>query len=218
MPTFVNDGETTTLFLFNQVISCFGIPKEIVTNHGSHFQNKMMVELALKLGFRQEHSSPYYAQGNGQVETVNKSLKFILQRTINKSRSNRHIMLYPALWAYQMSVKTATDTSSLEECLVYLEHLDEKHRDVSTINKAHKKRVKIQYDKFVRPRVFCEGELVLVYDQDKDALGAGKFNPMSYGPFIIKKVLEKGAHEFVDFDGNELAEPRNGLYLKKHYA
>lgn len=78
MPTIVNDGETIALFLFNQVISCFRIPKEIVTDHGIHFQNKMMVELALNLGLQQEHSSPYYPRANGQVEAVNKSLKFIL--------------------------------------------------------------------------------------------------------------------------------------------
>ena len=52
MPNFGNDSETTTLFLFNQFISCFGIPKEIVTDHGNHFQNNMMAELALKLGFQ----------------------------------------------------------------------------------------------------------------------------------------------------------------------
>ena len=88
MPTFGNDGETTALFLFNQVIARFGIPREIVTDHGSHFQNSMMAEMALKLGFRQEHSSPYYPQTNGKVEAVNKSLKTILQRTIDKHRSN----------------------------------------------------------------------------------------------------------------------------------
>ena len=37
MPTFGNDSETSALFLFNQVISHFGIPKEIVTDHGCHF-------------------------------------------------------------------------------------------------------------------------------------------------------------------------------------
>ena len=37
MPTFGNDGETSTLFLFNYVIARFGIPKKIVTDHGSHF-------------------------------------------------------------------------------------------------------------------------------------------------------------------------------------
>jgi hypothetical protein len=37
------------LFLFNQIISRFNIPREIVTDHGCHFQNKMMSELMSKL-------------------------------------------------------------------------------------------------------------------------------------------------------------------------
>jgi transposase InsO family protein len=76
---FKDDGETTNCFLFNQIIARFGILREIVTNHGSHFQNKMMSELMSKLGLRQENSSPYYPQANGQMEAVNKSLKTILQ-------------------------------------------------------------------------------------------------------------------------------------------
>ena len=49
-------------------------------------------------------------------------------------------------------------------------------------------------------------------------LGAGKFNPMWRGPYVVKRVLEKGAYELVDYKGTTLAEPRNGLYLKKYYA
>jgi hypothetical protein len=37
MMTFSNDGETTKLFIFNQTIARFDIPKEIVIDHGSHF-------------------------------------------------------------------------------------------------------------------------------------------------------------------------------------
>jgi hypothetical protein len=37
MPTFKHDGETTTLFLFNQIIARFDVPREIVIDHGSHF-------------------------------------------------------------------------------------------------------------------------------------------------------------------------------------
>ena len=99
MATFKDDGETTTLFLFNQIIARFSISKEIVTNHGSHFQNKMMYELTSNLGLRKEHSSPYYPQENGQVEAMNKSLKTILHQTINLARSNWHLMLFLELWA-----------------------------------------------------------------------------------------------------------------------
>ena len=62
MPTFKADGETAAFFVFNQIIARFGISKVIVTDHGSHFQNSMMTELTSMLGFRQEHSSPYYPQ------------------------------------------------------------------------------------------------------------------------------------------------------------
>ena len=107
MPTYKADEETATFFIFNQIIARFSIPKEIVTDHGSHFQNSMMTELTTMLGFKQEHSSSFYPQANGQVEAVNKTLKTILKRTINAARSNWHIMLYPSLWAYRTNVKTA---------------------------------------------------------------------------------------------------------------
>jgi hypothetical protein len=114
MPTFNNDGETTNLFIFNQIVARFIIPKEIVTDHVNHFQNKMMSELTSNFGLRQDHSSPYYPQENGQVEAVNKSLKTILQRTINSSKSNWHLMLYSELWSYQTSIKTAIGFSPFQ--------------------------------------------------------------------------------------------------------
>lgn len=40
MPTLSNDGETAALFIFNHVIARFGIPKEIVTDNGTHFKKK----------------------------------------------------------------------------------------------------------------------------------------------------------------------------------
>ena len=87
-----------------------------------------------------------------------------------------------------------------------------------TINEAHKNRVKNQYDKAIKPRVFSEGELVLLWDQDKEPLGAGKFKSMWLGPYIVSKFLKKRAYELIDYDGNKLLEPRNGIYLNKYYA
>ena len=54
MPTYAEDGKTTTLFLFNHLIASFGVPQTIVTDHGSHFHNEMMAKLSEKLGFHHE--------------------------------------------------------------------------------------------------------------------------------------------------------------------
>ena len=37
MPTVKSDGETAAYFVFNQIITRFGIPKELVTYHGLRF-------------------------------------------------------------------------------------------------------------------------------------------------------------------------------------
>jgi hypothetical protein len=60
MPTIKSNGKTASFFVFNQIIARFRIPKDIFTDHVSHFQNEMMKELASKIGFNKDHSSPYY--------------------------------------------------------------------------------------------------------------------------------------------------------------
>jgi len=212
-----------------------------------------MTELTSNLWFIEEHLSPYYLQVKGQVEDMNKSLKTILQWTINYAKSNCHLMFYLVLWVYGTSINTATsfapfqlayglevvlpikcqipslklemellpETSLLEEHLLYLEHIDELHHDATLSNEAHKQRVKCQYDQSILPWIFSQVNLVLVYDQDKHPMRAGNFKPMCFKPFIVKEVFKKGAYHQVDFDdfeGNYLAEPRNGLYLKKYYS
>ena len=86
--------------------------------------------------------------------------------------------------------------------MLHLEHLDEHRRDALTANEAHKNRVKNQYDKSVKTRIFSEGELVLLWDQDKETLRAGKFKSMWLGPYVVSNVLNKGAYELTDFKGN----------------
>ena len=97
--------------------------------------------------------------------------------------------------------------------MVHLEQLDEQRRDALVALEVNKCHVKVQYDKSVCPRRFSVGDLVLLWDQLKEPLGAGKFNPMWHGPYVVKRV-----YELVDYEGTALAEPRNGLYLKKYYA
>ena len=78
----------------------------------------------------------------------------------------------------KLAIEILPDTSSLEERLVHLEQLNEQHRDALVALEVNKHRFKVQYDNPVHPRRFSEGDLVLLWDQDKEPLGARKFNPM----------------------------------------
>ena len=89
----------------------------------------------------------------------------------------------------KLAVELLLETSPLEERLVHLEKLDEQRRYALVDLEVNKHRVKVQHDKSVRPRRFSEGDLVLLWDQLKEPLGAGKFNPMWRGPYIVKRVL-----------------------------
>ena len=101
---------------------------------------------------------------------------------------------------------------------MHLEQLDEQRQYALVALEVNKCHVKVQYDKSAHPRRFSEGDLVLLWDQPKEPLGVGNFNPMWRGPYIVKHVLEKGTYELVDYEGMTLEETRNGLYLKKYYA
>ena len=118
----------------------------------------------------------------------------------------------------KLVVELLPNTSAEEERFVYLTNLDESSRDVSLANEAHKNRVKAQYDKFVQPRVFNEGDIVLTYDQRHDKLWKGKLKSMWYDPFIVSKVLEKGAYDLVYYDGIPTRKTHNGLYMNRYYA
>ena len=100
MPTLTAGGKKTAQFIFNHVITRFGVPQAIVTDHGSHFRHYIMAELTSKLGIRHESSASYYPQANGQVEVVKKVLVTMLQHTIGMHKSNLHLMLFLALSAY----------------------------------------------------------------------------------------------------------------------
>ena len=90
-----------------------------------------------------------------------------------------------------IAVELLPNTSPLEERLVHIEQIDEQSRDALVALEVNKRRVKVQYNKSVHRRVFSEGYFVLLWDQLKEPLGVGKFNPMWHGPYVVKHVLEK---------------------------
>ena len=99
-------GKHVALFILNHIICRYGIPSPIVTDNGGQFKNKDLKQLCKKFQIKQNWSSIYYPQGNGQAEASNKTLLKILHRTVHKSGKDWHLQINPALWAYRTSIRT----------------------------------------------------------------------------------------------------------------
>ena len=71
----------------------------------------------------------------------------------------------------KLTVDLLPNTSEEEAHLLNLIHLDETRVEAQLANEAHKRRIKAQYDKNVQCRIYSEGDLFLLYDQEADLIG-----------------------------------------------
>eukprot|EP00253_Pinus_taeda_P026557 PITA_26557 len=69
-------------FLFEDIFTRFGVPREFVTDQGTQFTSKLVKALTDKYQVKHHKLTPYHPQANGQVESTNKVLESILTKTI----------------------------------------------------------------------------------------------------------------------------------------
>jgi IS30 family transposase len=65
-----------------RTLSPHGVPKTIVSDHGSQFVSKFWEELYKSLGTNLLHSSAYHPQTSGQTERVNQILEDMLRACV----------------------------------------------------------------------------------------------------------------------------------------
>ena len=95
-----NEGKNVTAFLKKNIFSRFGIPRNIISNGGSHFSYKLFKGQLEKYGVRHNLSTPYHPH-----EVSNHEIKQILAETVNANRKDWSRRLDDALWAYQTAYK-----------------------------------------------------------------------------------------------------------------
>jgi len=102
-------ASTVVKFIKRNIITRFGVPRDIVTDNGPQFVAQELQDMCCKYHINLHHSSPYYPQGNGQAEATNKTLIKIIKKTCNSSNyADWPERLVEALWAYRTSVRTPT--------------------------------------------------------------------------------------------------------------
>ena len=100
-----------------------------------------------------------------------------------------------------------------------LEDLEEARFDACTLLAAQKKIAERAYNQRVRQKTFDEGDLVwqTVLPFGVKDPRFGKWSPNWEGPFVVYKVLGKGAYHLNDRTGLIHKLPINGKFLKKYY-
>ncbi|KAL7631477.1 UNVERIFIED_CONTAM: hypothetical protein RMT77_018226 [Armadillidium vulgare] len=91
-----------------------GIPDEILTDLGTQFTSKCMMEISNLLKIKQLNTTPYHPMCNGLVEKFNGTLKTMLKRLCREQPNKWHKFLGPLLFAYREAPQESTGFAPFE--------------------------------------------------------------------------------------------------------
>ncbi|KAL4324362.1 hypothetical protein GQ457_11G024460 [Hibiscus cannabinus] len=101
-----NDAQTVMKFLHKHIFTRFRVPRAIISDEGTHFDNKLIAKAAQRYAIRHKITTSYHPQTNGQAEVSNREIKQILEKVVNTRRKDWSPKLDEALWAYRTAFKT----------------------------------------------------------------------------------------------------------------
>ncbi|KAL3691076.1 hypothetical protein R1sor_004727 [Riccia sorocarpa] len=104
-----NDKKVTAKFIYENIITRFGVPVELVSDQGGHFLNGVIEELTTHYQVKHRFSTPYYPQCNGQAESTNKILIVALRKLVERHPVNWDASVPSVLWAMRTAYKATTN-------------------------------------------------------------------------------------------------------------
>ena len=82
-------AETVAKFLFEEIISRHGVPKEILSDRGTSFNNALINEICDKYQTKHRLTSAYRPQTNGMVERFNRTIGESLAKLVIDKDNNK---------------------------------------------------------------------------------------------------------------------------------
>ena len=101
-------------FLEENILLRFDCPRKIVTNNAQAFKSMAMVSFCQNYNIVLGHSTTYYPQGNGLIESSNKSLITIIKNVLSENNKSWHVHLKYALWANRIGTKKSIGMSPFQ--------------------------------------------------------------------------------------------------------
>eukprot|EP00253_Pinus_taeda_P015098 PITA_15098 len=186
-------------FIESNILSRFGFPHKIITDNVVAFKSERMVDLCAKYHIVLGHSPSYHPQGNGLVESSNKSLVNIIKKLLEELDS---------------------ETNDIQRRINQTIHLQQTMEEVLQNTSKLQEKIKKIYDHKTKEDNFNLGDVVLRWDARNEEKGKhGKFENLSKGLYRIYAFRGKYAFLLEEMDGRDYSGGvTNGRLLEHYYV
>ena len=236
-------AENVIEFIYKRIICTHGCPKVILSDRGTHFNNKLVEGLCKKFEIKHKLSSPYHPQTNGLVERFNRTLCESLAKVSEQENEwDEHIE--SVLFAYRTTKHNTTKKTPFfmvygREAILPIEDfekgenfgkeaiikrtydlinlVDERIKALDNIEQSQNQQKK-RHDNKIKEETKMEiGDKVLLKDAAKEKQYSGKLSSKWKGPYYIHEIIGKGAYKLRTLDGKVLKTSHNIKHLKKYF-
>lgn len=205
----VRDCTSTTAakFLVEEVILKYGVPKELITDNGTHFTSSLFETLLQIMGCCHIKITPYHAQANGQCERYNATFMPKVLSLTNEQGTNWDEKIAPTTFNYNNTWHATTKLTPFQlmfarDCrtpadfwldadpLAPIEHQREMKRYIQMAKLMARTNIhqsqtmmKRRYDRHRKNPAFEPGDQVVVANPRP----TNKLSPKYIGPYTVKK-------------------------------
>jgi transposase InsO family protein len=230
-PTRSRSSEEALSFLFEEIISRFGVPQSIITDRALCFTKGVFQNYLVELGIKHLPTSSYHPRTNGMVERMHRNLKNNLTKLCDGQPELWENYLRQATNALNFRVHDVTEETpfyllygtearmpgDLEHPMTFnFDDFDDRMRyTVRELGELGQRRAaayfrsRAQMDKMVKTQgdeaideIFLPGTFVTRINHNKKA-----FRYRHTGPYIVDEVLDNSLYKLMLPDGRILESP-----------
>lgn len=213
-----HEAATVAEVLVCEFFARFGIPGELHSDQGREFESAVFKECCQLLGVRKTRTTPLRPQSDGMVERFNRTLTQEMAKYCQDDQEDWDVKIPFLLMAYRSAVHEVTGytparlmcgrelrlpldlvtdrppNDGLPETVTsYAKALKDRlcdvHRQVRENLTVAGEAMKGRYDQRATAPVFCEGELVWLYNPRRRKGFSPKLQSPWEGPYTVEKVI-----------------------------
>ena len=231
-------------FLWQDIVCRYGVPRAIITDGGSNFDNRELDEFCEEHNIEHRLISVYNPQSNGQIEVTNRTIKDGLKKRLDEAKGNWVEELPNVLWSYRTTPSSTTRETPFSlafgaEAMIPVElaipslraqsylpaeneelqrmelDLVQERRDNAQLRvAAYHQQVAKYYDSRVRGRELKVGQLAL-RKIEKETLK--KLDSKWEGPYRVVQVVKPGTYRLETLGGRPIRRTWNIRKLRIFY-